>query len=56
LATQLNHFVDYIKGKTKPLTSVDDGVVIVEILEAIDKSLKTGKEISLAPKTKRKHT
>jgi len=45
LATQLRHFVAYILGKEKPLTPVSDGVAVVKILNAIQKSLQTGKEV-----------
>jgi predicted dehydrogenase len=45
LATQLRHFVAYIQGKEKPLTSVSDGVAVVKILEAIQESIRTGKEV-----------
>lgn len=47
LSTQLVHFVSYIKGDEKPLTPVSDGVEIVAILEAINESLTTGREIQL---------
>jgi len=45
LATQLRHFVAYIQGKEKPLTPISDGVAIVQILEAIQRSIRTGKEV-----------
>ncbi|KKQ01734.1 MAG: hypothetical protein US11_C0004G0004 [Candidatus Roizmanbacteria bacterium GW2011_GWA2_36_23] len=44
LYTQLKHFVNYIKGTEKPLTSVDVGVNNVRILEALTKSLRNQKE------------
>lgn len=47
LATQLRHFVDYIQNKVQPLTSIDDGVIIVQILEALEKSVRTGREVHL---------
>lgn len=45
LATQLRHFVAYIQGKEKPLTPVSEGVAVVKILEAIQESIHTGKEV-----------
>lgn len=45
LATELQHFVAYIQGKEKPLTPIADGLEIVAMLEAINESLRTGKEI-----------
>lgn len=47
LATQLRHFVSYIKGEEKPLTPVSDGVEVVAILEVINESIRTGKEIDM---------
>ena len=47
LATQLRHFVEYIKGSEKPLTPISDGVEIVAILDAISRSIKTDKEVTL---------
>lgn len=47
LATQLRHFVDYIQDKVKPLTPIEDGLIIVQILEALDKSIRTGREVRL---------
>lgn len=40
LYTELKHFIEYIKGKEKPFTSIDDGVTNVLLLEAINKSLQ----------------
>lgn len=45
LATQLRHFVAYIQGTEKPLTPASDGVEVVKILEAIERSVRTGKEV-----------
>ncbi len=47
LAVQLRHFVEYLKGKEKPLTPVSDGVEIVGILEAINESLRKGTEVKI---------
>jgi predicted dehydrogenase len=47
LGTELRHFVAYLQGKKKPLTPIADGVAVVKILELIQKSLRTGKEIKL---------
>lgn len=47
LATQLRHFVQYVKGEEEPLTPVSDGVEIVAILEAINESLHSGKEVNI---------
>jgi predicted dehydrogenase len=46
LATELRHFVDYIKDVEKPLTPISDGVDVVAIIEAINESIRTGTEIS----------
>lgn len=48
LATQLQHFVRYLKGEEKPMTPIGDGVAIVAILEALNDSMKSGKEIQMA--------
>jgi len=47
LATQLKHFVSYIKGIEKPLTPIEDGVAIVKILDAIERSIHTGREVNM---------
>jgi predicted dehydrogenase len=47
LAIELKHFISYIQGKEKPLTPVQDGVVNIRILEALDKSLTLGREVKL---------
>lgn len=47
LATQLRHFVDYIHNRAKPVTPIEDGVAIVNILEALEKSARTGSEVQL---------
>ena len=46
LATQLRHFVSYLEGEEQPLTPIEDGVAVVAILEAINQSIQTGKEIT----------
>lgn len=47
LATELRHFVAYIQGKEKPLTPASDGVTVVSLLEAINRSMTTGKEVRI---------
>lgn len=44
LATQLRHFVAYISDKEKPLTPAGEGVAVVRILEALDRSVRSGHE------------
>jgi predicted dehydrogenase len=45
LQTELRHFVSYIQGKEKPLTPASDGVTVVKILESLQESVHTGKEV-----------
>lgn len=40
--TQLNHFVDVIRGKVMPACTADDGISALLCIEAVTKSLKTG--------------
>jgi predicted dehydrogenase len=49
LALQLRHFVAYIQDREKPLTPASEGVAVVKILETIDRSIKTGKEVQFTP-------
>ncbi|HAI10380.1 MAG TPA: gfo/Idh/MocA family oxidoreductase [Phycisphaerales bacterium] len=43
----LNHFVDVLKGRDKPMFVPQDGVHMIQILDAIYESAKTGKEVQL---------
>ncbi|MBI2442368.1 MAG: Gfo/Idh/MocA family oxidoreductase [Candidatus Levybacteria bacterium] len=47
LSTELRHFLSCIREKQKPLTGGKEGLEIVKLLEAADRSLKSGKEILL---------
>lgn len=47
LGTQLKHFIAYLSGNEKPITPIEDGVEVVSILEAMQKSLKTGTVIDI---------
>lgn len=47
LAIEAEHFISCVRGKESPQVSGEDGLRIVEILEACDKSLATKKEILL---------
>lgn len=44
---EINHFVDVILNDTKILSSADDGIEIMKILDAIYKSASTGNEVIL---------
>lgn len=48
LFTELNHFVDCIIKQKQPLTDGIEGQKTVQMLEAADLSLKTGKAVSLS--------
>lgn len=45
LGNQILHFINYLKGKEKPITPLEDGLRNVKLLEAINQSLKLNKEI-----------
>ncbi len=47
LLTELLHFVDCIINRKEPLTSGENGLKIVSYLEAVEKALKTRKEVFL---------
>ena len=47
LAVEASHFAACISGKEKPAVSGEDGLRIVEILEAADKSLEKSRTISI---------
>jgi predicted dehydrogenase len=44
---EIRNFVDVIKGDATPLTPAQDGVYILQIIEAIYKSAREGKQIDL---------
>ena len=44
---EMNHFVDCVLNGTKCIAPAEDGVVIMNILDAIYKSAETGKEVVL---------
>ena len=44
---QINHFADVVTKKTKPKVDGNDGLVSLQIFEAITKSAKTGKKIRI---------
>ena len=46
-ANEINHYVSCIKGETQCISTADDGIVIMEILDAIYESAKTGHEVIL---------
>lgn len=48
LFNELSHFVSCILKNKKPLTGGQEGLLVVKMLEAADRSIKTGKEIRLA--------
>lgn len=47
LATEAAHFLDCIRGKAKPRVSGEDGLRMIEILEAADLSLASGKPVKI---------
>lgn len=47
LFNEVNHFIDCIRNNKKPLTGAEEGLEIVRLLEATDKSLKTKREVLL---------
>jgi len=47
LALEARHFIDCIGGKAKPIVSGEDGLRMVEIMEAADKSLASGKPVKI---------
>ena len=47
LINQINHFADVVTKKTKPKVDGNDGLVSLQIFEAITKSAKTGKKIRI---------
>jgi predicted dehydrogenase len=53
LCTELHHFIEYLKNQEKPITPIEDGVTNVAILEVINESAKTGKEIAMSEWTQK---
>ncbi len=47
LSTEAAHFLDCINGKAKPRVSGEDGLRMIEILEAADRSLASGKPVKI---------
>ncbi len=47
LRREARHFVAALQGKEKPLVTGEDGLEVVRILEACDKSIKTGNVVHL---------
>jgi glucose-fructose oxidoreductase len=43
----VDNFIDAVLGRTKPLCSADDGAEVVEVIEAIYTSARTGKKVTL---------
>jgi len=44
---EINHFVDYVSGKTECLAPAEDGIEVMKILDAIYESARTGHEVIL---------
>ncbi len=42
LTAQLRHFVECVEGNKKPVTDVTEGLKVVKVLEAAEKSMKAG--------------
>ncbi|MGQ9616569.1 MAG: hypothetical protein ACUVWJ_09255 [Spirochaetota bacterium] len=42
-AEMLNSFIDNIRLNTEPVVSIDEGFYVVRVIDAIHKSIKTGK-------------
>lgn len=47
LYTELSHFVECLRENRKPQTGTEEGLRVVSLLEAIDKAVKSKKEIKL---------
>jgi predicted dehydrogenase len=45
---EMQNFIKVIKGEEKPVTPVEDGVYLLEILDAIYISAKSGKQVEIA--------
>jgi predicted dehydrogenase len=44
---EVDHFIECVRGRKKPLASGSDAVAVLEILDAMYKSAATGKEVAL---------
>lgn len=44
---EINHYISCVKGETKCISTADDGIRIMEILDAIYESARTGHEVIL---------
>jgi predicted dehydrogenase len=47
---EIMHFIRVIQGKAEPVTTIDDGLYIMEIMDAIYMSARQGKQIDLPAK------
>jgi predicted dehydrogenase len=47
-AREIEHFVNCVAEKEKPISPAADGLAIMRIIDAIYASAKSGKEVSLA--------
>ena len=47
LINQIDHFADVILKKVKPKVSAEDGLNLLKILKAIEKSSKNGKKVKV---------
>lgn len=48
LQTELSHFIDCIKKKKTPISDGESGVRVIKTLEAADRSLRSGKAVTLS--------
>jgi predicted dehydrogenase len=44
---EIEHFIDCINNKKKPITPIEDGIAVQRILDGIYRSAKLGKEVEL---------
>ena len=42
---EINHFVNCIQGKEECISTIDDGLVVMRILDAVYASAEKGKEV-----------
>ena len=47
LVNQIDHFADVINKKAKPIVSGEEGLNLLKIFKAIEKSSKTGQKIKV---------
>ena len=45
--SEINHFVDCVKNQKQPISTAEDGVLLMKILMGIYESAKTGHEVIL---------